>query len=301
MTTVFFTSLPHRSVLKLSGTDRVRFLQGLVTADIASLTAGAAAWAACLTPQGRWQYDFFVIVHPHEPCLLLECAAIQAEDLRNFLYRFRLRANVDIEPSSLSVHVAWNRTTWENSTPLCQEERIPPVLTAYCTDENTLCVPDPRLKEAGWRLINAPSALLSKISLTSFSEYEEHRLTLGLTDGVQDCEQGRTLASEANMDLLNGISFTKGCYMGQEITARLHYRHLLKQRLIPVMGTADLPPTNTPIFCHGVEVGRLRSTSKQRGLAFLKLEALDHPLTCDNQILTAHPPAWMKNAPPPHL
>lgn len=288
------TSLTHRSILTLSGADRVRFLQGLVTADIAALSAGSATWTACLTPQGRWQYDFFVIAHPHEPCFLLDCASIQAEALRTFLYRFRLRADINIEHTSFPIHAMW-----ENQDTTCLkniQDTPPPGLAAYCS-LSTLCFPDPRLKAAGWRLINASLEIPPEI-IAPFSEYEHHRLTLGLTDSVQDCEIGRTFAAEANMDLLGGISWNKGCYMGQEVTARLHYRHLLKQRLIPVMGTRPLPPADSPIFCDDVEVGRLRSTLGQRGLALLKLDALADPLYCCDQILTAHPPNWMTSAIP---
>lgn len=284
----------HRSILMLSGADRVRFLQGLVTADVAALSAGSAIWTACLTPQGRWQYDFFVIAHPHEPCFLLDCASTQIETIRTFLCRFRLRADIDIKHISLPIHAVWEH---QDITCLKNTQDTPPSgLAAHCSP-STLCFPDPRLKTAGWRLINASSEIPLEI-IVPFAEYEHHRLILGLTDGVQDCEIGRTFAAEANMDLLGGISWNKGCYMGQEVTARLHYRHLLKQRLIPVTGTHPLPPTDSPIFCDGVEVGRLRSTLGQRGLALLKLDALADPLHCCDQILTAHPPDWMTSAIP---
>lgn len=269
------TRLPDRTVIRLSGADRVRFLQGLVTADINAVVPGLATWAACLTPQGRWQSDFFVIANPDEPSLLLDCAAEQAETLRTTLLRFRLRADVQLDITGLPVHVAWGNTP--DATLL----------------ENAISVTDPRLQAAGWRLIDAPAD--TPLNATP-ADYDLHRLALGLPDGVQDCEPARTLAAEANMDLLGGISWEKGCYMGQEVTARMRYRGLLKRRLVPVASPHPLPPPGNPILRNGVEVGTLRSSRDHIGLAILKLDALAGPLDCAGLTLVARPPGWMADA-----
>ncbi|MCP1214582.1 folate-binding protein [Acetobacter orientalis] len=284
--TTHMAHLAERTVLKLSGPDRVKFLQGLVTADIAALTPGQATWCACLTPQGRWQADFFVVSDPDDACLLLDCASTQAEALRAQLLRFKLRATVQLESTGLRVLAAWGSRP--DATTL----------------ENAIIFADPRLEGAGWRLIDAPPTT----PLTATEQgYNLHRLVLGLPDGVQDCEVGRTLAAEANMDLLGGISWTKGCYMGQEITARMHYRTLLKRRLVPVASTAPLPPPGTPITLNGAEVGSMCSSQDHVGLALLKLSALEQPLQAGGHTLIARPPVWLlagvqaeqENAPTP--
>ena len=99
--------LSDRTVIRLTGADRVRFLQGLVTADIAALGPNDAAWSACLTPQGRWQTDFFVLAHPDDPCLLLDCATAQAEALLTQFLRFPLRSDVATHLTGLNVHALW--------------------------------------------------------------------------------------------------------------------------------------------------------------------------------------------------
>lgn len=266
------TRLEGRTVIKLSGQDRVRFLQGLVTADIAALQPRQATWAACLTPQGRWQADFFAISDPDDTCLLLDCATEQAEALRTVLMRFRLRSDVQMELTALPVYAAWGNTP--DAALL----------------ENAISVSDPRLQTAGWRLIDPPPG--TEQTATQL-DYDMHRLALGLPDGVQDCEPGRTLAAEANMDLLGGIAWKKGCYMGQEVTARMHYRTLLKRRLVPVASTAPLPPPGTPVVLGEQEVGTLRSSRDHIGLALLKVDAVDKELTCLGHTVLARPPAWL--------
>lgn len=269
------TRLENRTVLKLSGADGVRFLQGLVTADIAALSPGDATWSACLTPQGRWQADFFVVSDPDDTCLLLDCATEQAENLKTTLQRFRLRSDVQLDLTALPVHVAWGN---------------PPPDSVL---ENAISFRDPRLDEAGWRLIDA--APDTPITATE-QDYNLHRLVLGLPDGVQDCEVGRTLAAEANLDLLGGVSWKKGCYMGQEVTARMHYRTLVKRRLMPVAATSPLPAPGTPVLCDGVEVGTLRSSQDHVGLALLKTDAASNQLTCAAHPLVVRLPAWLETA-----
>lgn len=266
------TRLEGRTIIRLGGADRVRFLQGLVTADIAALQPGQATWAACLTPQGRWQADFFALSDPDDTCLLLDCATEQAENLRAQLIRFKLRSDVQMDLTALPVYAAWGN---KPDAALL---------------ENAITVADPRLANAGWRLIDPPA---NTEQTATQMDYDLHRLALGLPDGVQDCEVGRTLAAEANMDLLGGIAWKKGCYMGQEITARMHYRTLLKRRLVPVAATAPLPAPGTPVLHNGQEVGILRSSRDHIGLALLRVDMADKTLTCLEHNVVARPPAWL--------
>ena len=125
-------------------------------------------------------------------------------------------------------------------------------------------------------------------------DWDRHRLSLGLPDGSRDMESDKTVLLEAGFDELGGVAWNKGCYMGQELTARTKYRGLLKRRLIPVAVTGPLPESGTPVLRDGVEVGTMRSGRDTVGLAVLRLDALDGPLACGDASLTPRIPEWMR-------
>jgi folate-binding protein YgfZ len=263
--------LPDRSVLELTGADRVGFLNGLVSNDVAQAAPGRAVWAALLTPQGKYLADFFILAEAGR--LLLDCAAGQAALVSARLLRYRLRADVAIEPVPLAVHAAWD------SVP---------------DTHGSIAAPDPLLPEAGWRILSA-----GPLAATADAEdWDSHRLALGLPDGVQDLEPEKTVLLEAGFDELGGVSWTKGCYMGQELTARTRYRGLLKRRLLPVHG-ASLPPHGTPITAGDRVVGDMRSSRGGVGLALLRLDALDQPLHAGGQVIGVRIPDWVRLPPPP--
>ncbi|GBQ90069.1 glycine cleavage system protein T [Gluconacetobacter johannae DSM 13595] len=262
------TSLPDRTVLAVSGADRVSFLQGLVSNDVTAVAAGRAVWAAFLTPQGRWLADFFIFADPGGERLLLECEAAQADMLRQRLSRYRLRSDVTIAETGFAVHAAW--------------DAVPSMI------DSAIGAPDPRLAEAGWRLLlphRAPGA-------ADPAAYDAHRLSLGLPDGSRDCESGKTLLLEANFEALNGISWTKGCYMGQELTARTRYRGLVKRKLLPVTSAA-LPAPGTPILHEGREAGTMASSRDGRGLAMLRLDQIHADLQVEGHPIHVHVPSWL--------
>ncbi|MCE2577388.1 folate-binding protein [Komagataeibacter sp. FNDCR1] len=267
---VKYAYLPGRAVLAVSGRDRVSFLQGLVSNDMTTVTPAHAAWTGFLSAQGKWLADFFVFADPHGERLLLDCDASQAQMLRQRLSRYRLRADVDISETGYAVHAGW-----DGAMP--DDGRFPTSA-------------DPRLPQAGWRTLHghaAPDTTADDV------DYDRHRLALGLPDGVRDCESGKTLLLEANFDQLNGISWTKGCYMGQELTARTRYRGLVKRHLLPVEGTRDLPPPATPIMHEGREVGELRSSRDQVGMAMIRSTHIHTPgLTAAGHPLAVRMPAW---------
>ena len=258
------TLLPDRAVLEVTGQDRVGYLQGLVSNDVAEAAPGRAVWTALLTPQGKWLADFFI--HAEEERLLLDVEAGQAAMLAAKLTRFRLRAKVAVEPSALLVHAGWDGPGPDGS------------------------IPDPRLSEAGWRM-------LSRTALPSTAtpeQYDEHRLRLGLPGGSLDMEAEKTTLLEAGFDALNGVSWTKGCYMGQELTARTKYRGLLKRRMVPVRVEGPLPAPGTPVFSGEAEVGMMRSGRGGLGLALLRNEAMGVAgLRCGSAILAPMLPTWM--------
>ncbi len=261
------TCLPDRAALEVSGEDRVSFLQGLVSNDVAAATPGRAVWAALLTPQGKWLADFFITADAQR--LLLDVEAAQAAMLAQRLTRHRLRAKVAVNPVPLLVHAGWDGPA--------------PVMVGLGA------VPDPRLPQAGWRLLAAQSPPLTATP----GDYDRHRLALGLPDGSRDLEPEKTTLLEAGFDELNGVSWTKGCYMGQELTARTKYRGLLKRRLVPVRVDGPLPAPGTPVTAAGAEVGVMRSGQPGLGLALLRNDAINREsLDCGDARLLPARPAW---------
>ena len=262
--------LPDRAVLEISGEDRLAFLQGLVSNDVTKARADQAIWAALLTPQGKWLADFFLIATGD--VLLLDVEAAQLPMLIQRLSRFRLRAKVALRDASADwrVYAAWG------------EGAPPEGITAR----------DPRLPEAGWRVL-APAGLPTNASA---EDYAAHRLALGLPDGSKDMEAEKSVLLEGGFDELNGISWTKGCYMGQELTARTRYRGLLKRRLVPVAIEGPAPERGTPIqTSEGADAGEMRSSQGTQGLALLRLEWLDKgALAAGGARLTPQPPSWMR-------
>lgn len=254
-------TLHDRAILELAGEDRVGFLQGLVSNDVAT---GVPAWTALLTPQGKWLADFFVV--PGADALLLDVEAAQAAMLVQKLLRFRLRSKVALRPlEGLGVQAGWGGA--------------PMPADAWA---------DPRLPAAGWRRFAAGPP-------PGDGDYEAHRLALGLPGGSADMVSEGSVLLEAGFDELNGVSWTKGCYMGQELTARTRYRGLVKRRLVPVAITGPAPPRGTPVVMDGVEVGEMRSAHGARGMALLRLGAIGgEALACGGAVLRPEVPGWMR-------
>ena len=258
--------LPDRTVLAVAGEDRVAFLQGLVSNDVAEAVPGHAVWAALLTPQGKWLADFFIL--SDGTTLLLDIERAQLPMIQQRLTRFRLRSKVTLAEAALSVHVAW--------------DGVP--------ESAAIVAPDPRLPEAGWRL-------LSEIALpanATAADWDRHRLSLGLPDGSRDMEAEKSTLLEAGFDELRGVSWSKGCYMGQELTARTKYRGLVKRRLVPVRIDGEAPASGSPVLRDGVNVGTMRSANGSMGLAVLRLDALGAALRSGEATVTPVVPDWMR-------
>ncbi len=190
------TMLADRAVLRLAGAEARPFLQGLVTQDVASVVPGSPKWAGLLTPQGKALFDF--ILWDAGEALLLDVEAAQAEAIARRLAMYRLRRAVTIEPVALAVH--------------------------WSLDGGPDRVPDPRLAALGRRWLGPRGA--------AATGWQIHRLVLGVTEGVAELGQDRTLWLECNARELGGVSFTKGCYVGQENTARMHHRAKVSRRLV---------------------------------------------------------------------
>jgi folate-binding protein YgfZ len=261
------TLLPERGVLAIEGDDRVAFLQGLVSNDMEAAAPGRAIWAALLTPQGKWLADFFVFATAD--ALLLDCEREQIPMLVQRLTRYRLRMKVTLRPDpALHVHVSWpDRPEFAG-----------------------IIAPDPRLPGFAWRILAAE--LLA--ATATAEDWDRYRIAAGLPDGSKDMESDHSTLLEAGFDELNGVSWSKGCYMGQELTARTKYRGLVKRRLLPVAVEGALPPPGTPATRDGQEVGQMRSGRDQVALASLRIDAVSGPLHCGEAVLTPRVPDWMR-------
>ncbi len=259
-------TLTDRAVLEVTGEDRLAFLQGLVSNDVLAAAPGRAVWSALLTPQGKWLADFFLTAEADR--LLLDAEASQAEMLMAKLLRFRLRSKVAMAVlPGWAVQAGWGGTALPHGA-----------------------APDPRLDEAGWRWMTAAPVAPDAIP----DEYDAHRLRLGLPDGSRDMQAEQSVLLEAGFDELHGVSWSKGCYMGQELTARTKYRGLVKRRLVPVTVEGPLPPRGTPISLEGAEVGEMRSGREGLGMALLRLSALGAVLECGGARLLPRIPGWMR-------
>ncbi|HQT46004.1 MAG TPA: folate-binding protein, partial [Acidocella sp.] len=251
----------------LSGADRIAFLNGLVSNDVTRAVPGQAVWAALLTAQGRYLADFFIFSDGER--LLLETRRDAVPALLAKLRRFKLRAAVELTDLSETLRVV---ASWDGAPP-------PIPITA----------PDPRLAGAGFRA-------LSEAEVTANADapaYDAFRLSLGLPDGPPDLEPEKTLLLEAGFDELGGVDWQKGCYMGQELTARTKYRGLVKRRLVPVRLSEPVKP-GTTVLADGVEVGSLRSSAGEFGLANLRIDALAKELRADTARVVPNIPAWMR-------
>jgi len=280
MSASHFALLPHRSVIAVGGPDRAEFLQGLISNDTAKVGPGRAIWAALLTPQGRFLNDMFV-VEDESGMFLIETERERAAALAKKLKMYTLRSKVTVEdrPVGMEVAVVFGPDA----------EQVLPVAGA------TAFV-DPRLPELGVRVL-APAgqaAALLKLPEAPLAEYEALRLRLGVPDGSRDLIVEKGLLLESGFDELHGVDWQKGCYMGQELTARTKYRGLIKRRLFPVKVEGPLPPSGTPVQRDGREVGEIRSGQGDRAIAMLQLEAASGALVAENSRILPERPAWMK-------
>lgn len=270
------THVNQRGVIAATGIDRHRFLQGMLTQDMQPVTKGLAIYAALLTPQGKFLHDLFVI--ERGDTVWLDCEAARTDDLVQRLRKYVLRSTV----------------TFEDITSTHGVAVIAPDAGAPQNPEGVATFQDPRLPELGWRCIG-PRELLPEQSAEAETAWDALRLQLGVPDGSRDMAPGQSLVLEFNLDRLNAISFTKGCYIGQELTARIHHRALLKRRACPMRCTSGpCPPPGTPLLLDGEVVGEMRSSYGSAGLALLRTDVLAalKGVKAEAATLTPYQPFW---------
>ena len=292
-----YTVLEDRGLIGISGEEARDFLQGLISNDTMKTGPDQAIYAAFLTPQGKFLHDFFII--ELDGSLLLDCEGDRLADLLKRLRMYKLRAKVEVEDRSPDFAVAALF-----GKDALSAAGLPEKAGSAATFNGGVFYADPRLAAAGARAIlpkDGAEAALSATGLTPGDKaaYEAVRISLGLPDGSRDMQTDKAILLENGFEELNGVDWDKGCYMGQELTARTKYRGLVKKRLMPVSVDGPLPQPGTPILLDGREAGEMRSGNDGLGLALMRLEALEKAaesggaFTAGEATLTPSKPDWV--------
>lgn len=251
--------LPDRGAVSVTGEDAEKLLQGTITNDMALLASQPAIHAGLLTPQGKILFSFFVVKAPDG--FLLETARDSARGLAERLRLYKLRAKAEVEDASSDYSVA---AIWGGP------------YEPHGRGKQPIWFPDPRLPEMGFRelvTIGSDWALAGdQATSATADDYHTHRIGLGVPEAGRDYALGDTYPHEALFDQLGGVSFKKGCFVGQEVVARTQNRSMARKRIVPVVAETALPEPGAPIVVGSVEIGKLGSVEGTRGLALIRLD-----------------------------
>ena len=283
-----------RGLIRIEGADARPFLQGIVSNDVNKVSPARAVYAALLTPQGKYLHDFFIA--EMGGALMIDCETARRDDLLRRLSRFKLRSKVTLAPAPDGVAVALIYGGGALAALGLGGERGAGKLFG-----GGIAYADPRLAEIGARAILPAEAGRAALAAAGIApgepgDYERARIDLGLPDGSRDLEIEKSILLESGFDELAGVDWDKGCYMGQELTARTHYRALIKKRLVPVRIEGPAPAPGTPILAGEHEVGVMRSAAGGAGLALLKIEALSGApeLRAGEARIAPRKPFWLR-------
>ncbi len=249
--------LTDRGVVRVSGEDAASFLQGLLTNDVEALKPGEARYAGLLTPQGKILFDMIVVRDPGGGSgFLLDCAAVQAAELARRLGFYKLRAKVAIadESAALGVVAFWGE--------------------AGDAPNDAIVYADPRDPRLGSRAI-LPRAEAGAFGTAHLATYEALRIDAVAPKGGVDFAYGDVFPHDVNFDLLNGVDFKKGCYVGQEVVSRMRHRGSGRKRVARVILAAEAPAPGTPVVDGELPVGTLGSSSGREALALLRLDRVE--------------------------
>ena len=247
--------LTDRAVLSLSGPEARGFLQNLVSNDVEKLTPGHGLYAALLSPQGKIGFDFLLV--EGDGAILLDVAAASRDALLKKLKLYRLRSKVEIEPrSQLSVYAALRGHPDNRPTPYA---------------DRAVTFADPRHPGLPLRSIGAIQEMPA--GLPGPDAYHALRQELGVPEG-SDFGYEKIFALDGGLDELHAISFEKGCYIGQELTARMTHRATSRKRPLAVAAAGDLPPPGTAVT-QGADIGEVIAARGARGFAAVRLDKWD--------------------------
>lgn len=259
--------LENRSVISISGEDAEPFLQGILTNDIHALINDNALYAAILTPQGKYLFDFLLMRRGEE--ILLDHHAEQKANLLKKLTMYRLRSKVQIAETQLAVCALWNGQTKD----------IPSSLTLRA---------DPRHPQLGQRLIGPREELeaYAKAHATE-GDYELHRIRLTIPESLKDLIPEKSFPLPSNLEELHAIDYKKGCYVGQEVTARSKHRGVIRKALYTLEAEAGTPASGASVTLNGQAVGEIFSVKDTLCIAQIEKEAVEkgQPFTAGGAVL----------------
>jgi len=240
--------LKSRALVRVEGPDWRTFLQGLLSQDVERLADGEVRFAALLNPQGKLLFDLFVV--GREGGCLIDVAADRREDLVRRLTMYRLRAKVEIAADEGDVLALW-------------PAQSPP---------GPGWAPDPRLAILGVRGYGAEAP--ASASLADEAAYDAWRISLGVPDSAKDCPFETTYPIEANFDLLNGIDFQKGCFVGQETTSRMKRRGMIKSRMVGLAFQGAAPAFGAEVLAGDLRAGEVRTARDGKAIALVRLDRI---------------------------
>lgn len=280
--------LTDRGVVRVSGEEARRFLDGLVTSDMDKVAPGEARYAALLTPQGKIIADFIVAEAAAEDGggFYLDCPRALVQTLFTRLTMYKLRAKVAVEDLSDRLGVM---AVWDGGRE----------------SEYGLSYADPRLATLGWRVILPPdnageAARDLAATLSEPAAYEVHRIALSVPRGGVDFVYNDAFPHEADLDQLGGVDFDKGCYVGQEVVSRMQHRGSARTRIVGVTCADFAPEAGVPVMAADKQIGTMGSSKNGRGLAMLRLDRLADARAAGTPIVAGgielHPfrPDWAK-------
>ena len=264
-----FAVLGSRALISLSGPDWRSFLQGLISNDVDTLRVGEVRFAALLTPQGRILFDLFVI-GAGDGCLL-DVHADLRDALIQRLTLYRLRAKVDIAADPAAVCALWS------------DDAAATAPAGWS--------PDPRLQALGWRGVGqSPPAGADGRDEAAYAAF---RLDLGVPDPAKDCVADKTYPIEADFDLLNGIDFKKGCYVGQETTSRMKRRGGIRSRMLPITFEGPALASGAEVLVGDLRAGEVLSGRPGRAMALLRLDRIEGAaLSVEGRPVRVDVPVW---------
>lgn len=266
--------LSDRGLLAVTGADARAFLQGMVTCDMAKLTETQALYGAHLTPQGRMVQPFFV--YQYQGKIILDCAKDHLMPLAKTLHSYKMRFQIGFE--DLTDEWAMFADLTPTTAPL-----------GTCdTSESGMRITDPRLAAMGSRSI-LPAVTKATLPLEA---YHAQRIALCMPESADFLPQ-KTIAGEFCLEYQNGVDYKKGCYIGQEMTARTHFRSPPKKRVVQVHYKGTAPAIGSEVKAGNLPIGHVFSCAGGVGIAIVRIaKAFGVPLTAEEVTLTAEKPSW---------